>query len=228
MIDDAVSAGRHQPRSGRPDHGGDTGGMGREFPMMSAETNDRMTRVGPGTPAGKLLRKYWQPVALTEELSPERPLAPVRVMGQQLVLFRDERGRHGLLERHCPHRGADLAFGRLEDGGLRCVFHGWLFDVEGKCLETPAEPEGSRLFTRILHTSYPVRERNGILFAYLGGDDPPAFPEFDCFVAPGSHTFAFKGFMECNWLQARVGSVCPFMRHLAGSVLRTSGSALRL
>ena len=209
MPDDAVSAGRHQPRSGRPDHGGDTGGMGREFPMMSAETNDRMTRVGPGTPAGKLLRKYWQPVALTEELSPERPLAPVRVMGQQLVLFRDERGRHGLLERHCPHRGADLAFGRLEDGGLRCVFHGWLFDVEGKCLETPAEPEGSRLFTRILHTSYPVRERNGILFAYLGGDDPPAFPEFDCFVAPGSHTFAFKGFMECNWLQALEVGIDP-------------------
>ncbi|HEX7927082.1 MAG TPA: Rieske 2Fe-2S domain-containing protein, partial [bacterium] len=170
--------------------------------MMRQEINDRMTRVGPGTPAGTLLRKYWQPVALVEELATERPVLPVRLMGQDLVLFRDERGRLGLLDRHCPHRGADLSYGRREAGGLRCVFHGWLFDVEGKCLETPAEPPGSKLCTHILQPSYPVRERNGIVFAYLGKDDPPAFPEFDCFVAPESHTFAFKGFLECNWLQA--------------------------
>jgi len=93
---------------------------------------------------------------------------PVRIMGHDLVLFRDEAGALGLLDRHCTHRGADLAFGRLEDGGLRCLFHGWLFDRNGRCLETPAEPEGRSLCTRVTQRSYPVIERNGIIFAYLG------------------------------------------------------------
>src|SRR3546814_8639679 len=108
----------------------------------------RMTRVGADRPAGQLLRRYWQPVALVEELDDIRPVRPVKLMGQDFVLFRDEQGRYGLLDRDCPHRGADLAFGRPEHGGLRCPFHGWLFDVDGKCLETPAEPETSRLCQR--------------------------------------------------------------------------------
>ena len=111
--------------------------------MLSAEQNDLITRTGPGTPAGKLMRCYWQPAALLDELSGQRPVKPVRLLGENLVLFRDDKGSYGLLERACPHRGTDLAFGRLEQGGLRCAFHGWLFDVEGRCLETPAEPEGS-------------------------------------------------------------------------------------
>jgi len=170
--------------------------------MISAEQNDRITRVGPGTPAGQLLRRYWQPVALVEELAGPRPLKAVKLMGQDFVLFRDEAGQLGLLDRDCPHRGADLAFGRLENGGLRCPFHGWLFDVKGKCLETPAEPEGSKLCTRVQQGAYPVVEKSGIVFAYIGEGEPPAFPDFDCFVAPESHTFAFKGLWECNWLQA--------------------------
>jgi phenylpropionate dioxygenase-like ring-hydroxylating dioxygenase large terminal subunit len=170
--------------------------------MMSAEQNERMTRSGPGTPLGKLMRLYWQPAALVDELTDDRPVKAVRLLGQDLVLFRDQSGRYGLLDRHCPHRGADLAFGRLEDGGLRCAFHGWLFDVAGQCLETPAEPEGSKLCTRIQQASYPVQVRSGIVFAYLGPGAPPAFPELDCFVAPDSHTFAFKGYIDCNWLQA--------------------------
>ncbi|QBK03813.1 aromatic ring-hydroxylating dioxygenase subunit alpha [Hylemonella gracilis] len=170
--------------------------------MISAEQNDFMTQVGAGTPAGTLLRRYWQPVALSEELRGPRPLKPVQLMGQHFVLFRDESGRLGLLDRDCPHRGADLAYGRLEDGGLRCAFHGWLFDATGQCRETPAEPEGSKLCTRIKQGAYPVVEKSGVIFAYLGEGEPPAFPEFDCFVAPDSHTFAFKGLWECNWLQA--------------------------
>lgn len=177
--------------------------------MMSREQNQRMTEVGPGTPGGRLLRCYWQPVALVDELAGPRPLKPVRLLGQDFVLFRDDKGRYGLLDRDCPHRGADLAFGRLEDGGLRCAFHGWLFDAEGKCLETPAEPEGSSLCRHIRQGSYPVAERNGILFAYLGAGAPPAFPHLDCFVAPASHTFAFKGYIDCNWVQALEVGIDP-------------------
>ncbi len=167
-----------------------------------------MTRIGPGTPAGGLLRNYWQPVALAEELDGPRPVKAVRLLGENLVLFRHD-GKYGLLERHCPHRGADLAYGRLEDGGLRCSFHGWLFDTSGRCLATPAEPEGSRMCEHIRQRAYPVVERSGILFAYLGAGEPPAFPHFDCFVAPDAYTFAFKGYWDCNWLQALEVGIDP-------------------
>jgi len=177
--------------------------------MISAEQNDRITRVGPGTPAGTLLRHYWQPVALSEELSGPRPARAVRLMGQDFVLFRDEQGRVGLLDRRCPHRAADLSYGRLEDGGLRCLFHGWLFDVTGQCIDTPGEPESSRLCEHIRQPSYPVVEKSGIVFAWLGQGEPPAFPDFDCFVAPGTHTFAFKGHFGCNWLQALEVGIDP-------------------
>ena len=99
--------------------------------MLSAEQNDRITRAGPDKPAGQLLRRYWQPAALLDELSGPRPIKPLKLLGEDLVVFRDEKGRYGLLGRACPHRGTDLAYGRLEDGGLRCAFHGWLFDIEG-------------------------------------------------------------------------------------------------
>jgi phenylpropionate dioxygenase-like ring-hydroxylating dioxygenase large terminal subunit len=177
--------------------------------MITAEQNDFMTRVGKGTPAGTLLRRYWQPVALSEDLAPPRPVMPVQLMGQHFVLFRDENGQLGMLDRDCPHRGADLAFGRLEDGGLRCPFHGWLFDAKGNCLQTPAEPEGSRMCSRIKQAAYPVVERAGTIFAYIGEGEPPAFPDFDCFVAPDSHTFAFRGLFECNWLQALEVGIDP-------------------
>ena len=177
--------------------------------MISAEQNELMTRIGPGTPAGRLLRNYWQPVALVDELQGSRPVKSVKLLGESLVLFKDEKNRYGLLERHCAHRGADLAFGRLEDGGLRCAFHGWLYDVSGKCLETPAEPEGSRLCDQVRQRSYPVVRRSGILFAYLGAGEPPAFPHFDCFVAPEAYTFAFKGYWDCNWLQALEVGIDP-------------------
>jgi len=177
--------------------------------MLSAEQNDRITRVGPGKPAGALLRRYWQPAALVDELAGHRPIKPVRLLGEDLVLYRDDKGRYGLLGRSCPHRGTDLAFGRLEDGGLRCAFHGWLFDIDGKCLQTPAEPDGSNMCNNIRQKAYPVVERSGILFAYMGPGEPPEFPHFDCFVAPPSHTFAFKGMIDCNWLQSLEVGIDP-------------------
>src|SRR5690625_1269749 len=170
--------------------------------MTTAEQNEFMTRVGADKPAGQLLRRYWQPVALAEELDPKRPVKAVRLLGQDLVLFRDENGELGLLDRDCPHRGADLSYGRLEDGGLRCPFYGWLFNVKGECLETPAEPAQSNFRKSVHQGAYPVVERSGIIFAYMGEGEAPAFPEFDCFVAPDRHTFALKGLWECKWLQA--------------------------
>jgi phenylpropionate dioxygenase-like ring-hydroxylating dioxygenase large terminal subunit len=155
------------------------------------------------------MRQYWQPAALVDELSGNRPLKPVRLLGENLVLFRDDQGRYGLVDRACPHRGTDLAYGRLENGGLRCAFHGWLFDVTGRCLETPAETDGSRMCDNIRQKAYPVVERSGILFAYMGEGEPPEFPHFDCFVAPASHTFAFKGMIDCNWLQSLEVGIDP-------------------
>ena len=177
--------------------------------MLSAEQNDLITRTSPGTAAGLLLRRYWQPAALVDELAGNRPVKPVRLMGEDLVVFKDDKGRYGLIGRHCPHRGTDLAYGRLEDGGLRCAFHGWLFDVNGQCLQTPAEPDNSNLCANIKQKSYPVVEKSGILFAYLGPGEAPAFPHFDCFVAPSTHTFAFKGMIDCNWLQSLEVGVDP-------------------
>jgi nitrite reductase/ring-hydroxylating ferredoxin subunit len=177
--------------------------------MMSREQNDYLTRVGPRTALGKLMRMYWQPVALVEELDGVRPVTAVRLCGEDYVLFRDGQGRYGLLDRDCPHRGADLAFGRLEDGGLRCAFHGWLFSVAGRCLETPAEPEGSPLCGNVRQRAFPVVEKSGILWAYVGEGEPPAFAALDCFTAPGAYTFAFKGLFECNWLQALEVGIDP-------------------
>ncbi len=177
---------------------------------MHAQQNERITRIGPGTPCGALMRHYWQPVALVDEFDPrldarmaQRPLKAVRVLGQDFILFKDEQGRWGMLDRDCPHRNADLSFGRHEGDGVRCPFHGWKFDATGRCLETPGEPVGSRLCERVQQRAYPVIERSGVLFAWLGEPDKaPPFPAFDCFAAPGTHTFAYKGMWQCNWLQA--------------------------
>lgn len=170
--------------------------------MLTHEQNRTLTETGPGTAGGALMRRYWQPVALSEELDGNRPVKPVRLLGENFVLFRDDQGRLGLIDRHCCHRGADMAFGRLECGGIRCPFHGWLYDVTGACLEQPAEPEGSTLHKNVRQPAYPCEERNGMIFAWLGEGEAPPLPALDCFIAPESHSFAWKGWWECNWLQA--------------------------
>jgi phthalate 4,5-dioxygenase oxygenase subunit len=176
---------------------------------VRASQNELFTRSGPGTVLGRLMRRYWQPAALSRELDGERPVRPVNLLGERLVLFRADDGRLGLIDRHCAHRGADLCYGRLEGGGVRCPFHGWLFDRTGQCLEQPAEPADSDFHSRIRMTAYPVVERNGIIFAWMGGGDPPPLPALDSLLAPDAYTFAFKGLIECNWLQALEVGIDP-------------------
>ena len=153
--------------------------------MLTQEQNELLTRTGPGTPGGEMLRRYWQPVALIEELPQDGPPVPVRIMGEDLVLFRNEQGEPGLLGLHCSHRGADLSYGRLEDGGLRCIYHGWLYDVQGHCLEQPGEPPGSTFAEKIQHKSYPCREVGGLILAYLGPGEPPLVPLYDVLMEIG-------------------------------------------
>src|SRR4051794_20543601 len=170
---------------------------------------DVLTRTDPGTPGGELMRRYWQPVALSEELPPGGAPVPLRIMGEELVLFRDEDGQPGLLGIHCAHRGADLSYGRLEDGGIRCIYHGWLYDRTGRCLEQPGEPQGSTFHERIRQTAYPCVERAGAIFAYMGAGEPPALPGWGFLHAPEAHVVATKHRVDCNYLQGTEGSADP-------------------
>lgn len=177
--------------------------------MMTREENDQITRVGRGSPCGALLRRYWQPVALSTELPPGGPPLPVQLLGEDLVLFRDETGRAGLLGIHCAHRGADLSYGRLENGGLRCIYHGWLYDIHGKCLDQPGEPDGRKDCGAIRQLSYPCEEHVGVVFAYLGGGEPPLFPNLEFLSAREDRVFVSKIRQDCNFLQANEGNIDP-------------------
>jgi phenylpropionate dioxygenase-like ring-hydroxylating dioxygenase large terminal subunit len=181
--------------------------------MLSKEQNALITRTGPGTPGGALLRRYWQPVALAEELPPGGAPLPVRILSEDLVLFRDEQGQPGLLGLHCPHRGADLSYGRLEDGGLRCLYHGWLFDVTGQCREQPGEPQGSTFHERVRHTAYPCQEAGDLILAYLGPGEPPLLPDYEFLAVPTAQRCTTKVLQECNYLQANEGNIDP--QHLS-------------
>jgi phthalate 4,5-dioxygenase len=175
--------------------------------MSHAADFKRLVETGKGTPGGALLRRYWQPVALAKELG-KRPLA-IQVMGENLVLFRDNNGKLGLVGRHCPHRAVDLAYGRVEDGGLRCLYHGWLMDHRGRCLDQPAEPVESTYKDEIRHTAYPCREAAGTIFAYLGPDEAPLFPNFHFLSAPDAQVHQTKLYHACNYLQANEGNFDP-------------------
>ncbi len=178
--------------------------------MLSKEDNEKVTRTGPGTPAGRLLRQYWQPVATLDDLPADGAPLPLMIMGEELVLFRDELGRLGLLGLHCPHRGADLSFGRIEGGGLRCLYHGWVFDLTGQCLEQPAEPRGKTFCERVKHTAYPVETAGGMIFAYMGEGKPPILPQLECLRAPADHLYMWKFRERCNYLQGLEGDIDPF------------------
>jgi phenylpropionate dioxygenase-like ring-hydroxylating dioxygenase large terminal subunit len=177
--------------------------------MLSREDNEKLVRVGPGTPAGTLFRRYWQPACLASEL-PERDGAPIRLrlLSEDLIAFRDSDGRVGLVDAYCPHRRAPLFFGRNEECGIRCVYHGWKFDVDGNCVDLPSEPEGSPMKANIKLNSYPTVEKAAIIWAYLGPKDTmPAPPDYEWTRAPATHRFVSKTYEQCNYLQALEGGL---------------------
>jgi nitrite reductase/ring-hydroxylating ferredoxin subunit len=177
--------------------------------MLSKEDNELITRVGPGTGLGNLMRRYWIPVALSSEL-PQPDCAPIRtkVLGEKLVAFRDSGGRVGVLQEFCAHRRASLFLGRNEEHGLRCVYHGWKYDVDGKCLDQPNEPPEKCFKDKIRLTAYPTTEQGGVVWAYMGAPDKlPAPPNFEWTRVPQSHRFMTKTIQENNWLQALEGGI---------------------
>ncbi|HXG51160.1 MAG TPA: Rieske 2Fe-2S domain-containing protein [candidate division Zixibacteria bacterium] len=177
--------------------------------MISREENELLTRTERGTPCGELLRRYWQPAALAEELPPGGAPLRVTILGEELVLFRDDRGRPGLLGLHCAHRGTDLSYGRVERGGLRCLYHGWLYDIHGAVLEQPGEPGGGADRHRLRHLAYPCREAGGVIFAYLGPGEPPLLPNYEFLAAPEERRTVTKILYRCNFLQANEGNIDP-------------------
>ena len=177
----------------------------REVPEHDRE----LTEVGPGTPCGEYLRRFWQPVARSSDLK-DLPLR-VRIMGEDLVLFRDRSGHTGLLQLHCSHRGTSLEFGVISEHGIRCCYHGWLYDVDGRILETPGEPADSPIRNRVWHGAYPTLEFGGLVFAYMGPPDKrPEFPMYDTFQLPDYKLLAGPKFtLPCNWLQVKENCMDP-------------------
>jgi nitrite reductase/ring-hydroxylating ferredoxin subunit len=175
----------------------------------NAAEDAELTHVGPGTPCGEYMRRFWHPVAMTEQVR-DLPLA-IRVLGEDLVLFRDLSGRHGLLHKHCSHRRTSLEYGIVAERGIRCCYHGWLFDIDGRILETPGEPATSRIRETLCHGAYPVRERDGLLFAYLGPPEKtPDFPVLDTMAQPGNEMVPYSIDYPCNWLQVAENPMDPW------------------
>jgi phthalate 4,5-dioxygenase oxygenase subunit len=177
--------------------------------MLKREENELITRVGPGTPMGKTIRRYWMPALLVWELpEPDCPPVRVRLLGEDLVAFRDTEGRIGLLEEYCPHRWVSLFLGRNEACGLRCVYHGWKFDVDGRCVDMMNEPPELNFENKVRAIAYPTVEVGGIIWAYMG---PPALqpplPNFAWTQVPETHRHVTKVIQECNWLQALEGGI---------------------
>jgi 5,5'-dehydrodivanillate O-demethylase len=169
--------------------------------MLTQEENDSLTRVGPGTPAGELLRRYWHPVATHKDLTQERPTKFVRVLGEDLVLFKDKSGRVGLLADKCSHRSASLVYGRVEERGISCVYHGWLYDCEGNILETPPE-RNHAVMKNIKIKAYPVQTFVGLFWAYLGPAPAPVIPHYDVWMRKdGTHSVQVRPLLDANWLQ---------------------------
>ena len=174
--------------------------------MLTAEENERLTRVGPGTPMGALLRRYWQPIAAASEMR-ERWTKPVRLFGESLVLFRDRGGRFGLIEETCPHRRASLLYGIPQLDGIRCPYHGWKFDGTGACLDQPNEPPESTFKDKVRIAGYPVEEAGGLLWAYLGPAPAPRIPPLAGLDAPRAIRLLGSAVIPCNWLQIMENSV---------------------
>jgi 5,5'-dehydrodivanillate O-demethylase len=184
--------------------------------MLSEAQNDALARVGPGTPAGELLRRYWHPVAMAAELTEETPIKAVTILSEKLVVFRLPPGsgqsqpRYGLMEEQCQHRLASLAYGTVDGDGIRCPYHGWKYDLAGNCTEQPAEPPESNYKNEIHQPAYPVQKMAGLLWAYMGPLPAPLLPRWDVLVREdGIRSALVVSDLECNWLQAMENSVDP-------------------
>ncbi len=177
--------------------------------MLTKEDNETLTRVGQGTPMGNLLRRYWMPALLSVEIpSPDSPPVRVRLLGENLVAFRDTGDRVGIFVQACPHRGASMFFGRNEESGLRCVYHGWKFDVEGTCVDMPSEPAESNFKNKVRITAYPARESGGVIWAYMGPSDKlPTFRDYGQESLSRDQWRATKTISFCNWVQAQEGNI---------------------
>jgi nitrite reductase/ring-hydroxylating ferredoxin subunit len=177
--------------------------------MLTREDNELVTQVGPASPMGRLMREYWLPFLLSEELpTPDSDPLRIRLMGEDLVAFRGTDGRFGLVGNNCPHRGASLFFGRNEESGIRCVYHGWKFDVNGACVDMPNEPPESNFKHKVRVAAYPCRERNGIVWTYMGpSSPPPPLPELEWNMVPANHAYVSKRVADANWLQSLEGAL---------------------
>jgi phthalate 4,5-dioxygenase oxygenase subunit len=175
--------------------------------MVSKEDNELLTRTNAGAPMGNLIRRYWVPALLSEEIpGPDCPPARVKLLGEELVAFRDTQGRIGLIGEHCAHRGTSLFFGRNEECGLRCIYHGWKYDVDGNVRDTPAEAVDSDFRKKLRHIAYPTHEANGVVYGYLGPRDKmPLFPKYEWTEVPLEYTYVTKCLLECNYLQGLEG-----------------------
>jgi phthalate 4,5-dioxygenase oxygenase subunit len=193
--------------------------------MLKREDNERVTRVGPGTAMGQVMRSYWMPVMLSEELPrPDGDPLRVRLLGEDLVAFRDSNGRVGLLAHNCPHRGASLFFGRNEESGLRCVYHGWKFDVDGTCVDMPNEPAESDFKHKVHATAYQTTEMGGTVWAWMGEPGAaPRLPDMEWMRGP---SFISKTLQDCNWLQALEGGIDTSHSSFLHRRLDTAGGSL--
>lgn len=176
--------------------------------MLTIEQNKRLTQVGPGTPMGELMRRYWHPIAAATELD-ENPVKSIKVLGESLVLYRDKNGGYGLIGDTCPHRRMSMLYGFLGEDGLRCSYHGWMFDVTGQCTEMSAEAPDSTFPSRVKIAGYPAQELGGLVFAYLGPEPAPLLPSWDLLVM--GNVVRDIGITEipCNWLQCMENSLDP-------------------
>jgi phthalate 4,5-dioxygenase oxygenase subunit len=176
--------------------------------MLKAEVNELLTQTGPGTPMGELFRRYWLPAALAEEVEEGGPPVRVKILSERLIAFRNEDGDFGLVDEFCAHRGASLWFGKVEDCGLRCAYHGWKYATDGQCLEVPSEPDNSNFATKVKLTSYPLVRIGDVLWTYLGApENQPPLPEFEWVHVAEDQTYTSKRWQESNWLQALEGGI---------------------
>lgn len=175
--------------------------------MLSTNDNDALTKVGPGSVMGELMRRYWIPAMLSRELQPDSDTLRIRLLNEDLIAFRDTQGRVGVFAANCPHRGADLFFARNEESGLRCIYHGWKFDITGTCVDMPNEPKDTVFQRKVRQTAYPCLERSGMVWVFMGQGEPPELPDLEWNMLPDDQVYLKMRVQQCNWVQALEGDI---------------------